>query len=277
MDIKFAIGPRETKTHDTAGLREDFLVEKLMEDDQLHLTYSHYDRLIVGGAKPVSKSLKLETFEELKAPFFLERRELGIINVGKGEGKVTIDGESYNLSKLDCLYVGRGSQDVSFESAQADEPAYFYLLSALAHKEYPTTKYTKEQASPVNLGDITTSNERTIYKYIHHEGIQSCQLVMGLTILNTGSVWNSVPSHTHTRRSEIYFYFDLPEDQRIFHMMGEPKETRHLIMENHQAVLSPSWGEHFGCGTSNYGFIWGMAGENKRYDDMDATPLDVLL
>lgn len=277
MDIRFAIGPRETKTLDTAGLRENFLVENLMRDDEITLTYSHYDRLIVGGAKPVNKILALETFEELKAETFLERRELGIINVGSGTAQITVDGTSYDLDKLDCLYIGRGSKDVRFESKDSANPACLYLLSSLAHKAYPITKYTKEQAAPVDKGDIATSNERIIYKYIHNDGIQSCQLVMGLTILNTGSVWNSVPSHTHTRRSEVYFYFDVPKGQRVFHMMGEPKETRHIIMKNYDAVLSPSWGEHFGCGTSNYGFIWGMAGENKRYDDMDLTPLDILL
>jgi 4-deoxy-L-threo-5-hexosulose-uronate ketol-isomerase len=193
-----------------------------------------------------------------------------------GKGAITVDGARYDLSKLECLYVGRGSKDVSFESNDADTPAVFYLLSAPAHKEYPVTKYTKEQAAPVQLGDILTSNKRTIYKYIHDDGIQSCQLVMGLTVLEPGCVWNSVPPHTHTRRMEAYFYFDLPEDQRMFHMMGEPQQTRHIIMKNHTAVISPPWSGHYGCGTSNYGFIWGMAGENKQFTDMDATPVTVL-
>lgn len=169
-----------------------------------------------------------------------------------------------------------GCKKVSFSSAGKKAPALFYILSAPAHKEYPTTKYTKEQATPVSLGDITTSNKRTIYKYIHEDGVQSCQLVMGLTVLETGCVWNSVPPHTHTRRTEIYYYFDLPEDQRLFHMMGEPQQTRHIIMKNNEAVISPPWSMHFGCGTSNYGFIWGMAGENKQYTDMDPAPVPTL-
>lgn len=276
MNVKFATHPRDAKSLDTTQIREDFLIADLMQDDKLKLTYTHYDRLIVGGAKPVKQTLTLPCPEELKAQFFLERREIGIINVG-GNGSVTVDGTTYSLSKLECLYAGKGVKEVSFNSDDTNNPAIFYLLSSPAHASHPTTKFTKEQAAPVILGDITTSNKRTIYKYIHEAGIQSCQLVIGLTILEQGCVWNSVPSHTHTRRSEVYFYFDLAEGQRLFHFMGEPKETRHLIMKNHDAVVSPPWSEHFGCGTANYGFIWGMAGENKRYDDMDATPLDTLL
>lgn len=276
MQVRFETNPREIASLDTEALRGDFLVQNIMKDDTLSLTYSHYDRLIVGGVKPVKQSINLENHEELKAQYFLERRELGIINVG-GKGSIVVDGQTYTLDKLECLYVGRGSKHVSFQSANDTDPALFYLLSAPAHKEYPTSKFTKEDASPVTLGDPTTSNKRTIYKYIHENGIKSCQLVLGLTILESGSVWNSVPSHTHTRRSEVYFYFDLPTEQRIFHFMGEPTKTRHLIVKNNEAVISPPWSEHFGCGTSNYGFIWGMAGENQKYDDMDATPLDTLL
>lgn len=276
MKTLFATHPRDTKTLDTQQLRADFLIDNLMIDDQINLCYTHYDRLIVGGAKPLKQNLKLETQEELKAEYFLERREIGIINVG-GNGKVSVDGEVFTLSKLECVYAGKGAKELIFSSDDAQNPAVYYLLSAPAHTSYPTTKFTKEQAAPVMLGDTLTSNKRTIYKYIHDAGIQSCQLVLGLTLLEPGCVWNSVPSHTHTRRSEVYFYFDLADGQRLFHMMGEPKETRHLILKNHEAVVSPPWNEHFGCGTSNYGFIWGMAGENKRYDDMDATPLDTLL
>lgn len=276
MKTLFATHPRDTKTLDTQQLRADFLIDNLMIDDQINLCYTHYDRLIVGGAKPLKQNLKLETQEELKSEYFLERREIGIINVG-GNGKVSVDGEVFPLSKLECVYAGKGAKELIFSSDDAQNPAVYYLLSAPAHTNYPTTKFTKEQAAPVMLGDTLTSNKRTIYKYIHDAGIQSCQLVLGLTLLEPGCVWNSVPSHTHTRRSEVYFYFDLADGQRLFHMMGEPKETRHLILKNHEAVVSPPWSEHFGCGTSNYGFIWGMAGENKRYDDMDATPLDTLL
>lgn len=275
MEIRFCNSPAETKTMDTEQLRENFLVEDLMKENKLTLVYSHYDRMIIGGTKPVGTTVILQNEDELKADFFLQRRELGIINVG-GEGVVAVDGKKYPLNKLECLYVGKGSKKVSFASNSKKEPAVFYLLSAPAHKEYPTTKYTKEQAAPVQLGAMETSNKRTIYKYIHDDGIQSCQLVMGLTVLEPGSVWNSVPPHTHTRRMEVYFYFDLPEEQRMFHMMGQPQQTRHIIMKNHEAVISPPWSGHYGCGTSNYGFIWGMAGENKQFTDMDVTPVNTL-
>ncbi|AHF16660.1 5-dehydro-4-deoxy-D-glucuronate isomerase [Niabella soli] len=275
MELRYEHSPAETKTMTTEQLRESFLVENLMQQDKLTLVYSIYDRLIVGGVKPVAKAVVLKNEEELKSEFFLQRREMGVINVG-GNGVITVDGKKYALGKKDCLYIGRGAKKVSFSSAGKKAPALFYILSAPAHKEYPTTKYTKEQATPVSLGDITTSNKRTIYKYIHEDGVQSCQLVMGLTVLETGCVWNSVPPHTHTRRTEIYYYFDLPEDQRLFHMMGEPQQTRHIIMKNNEAVISPPWSMHFGCGTSNYGFIWGMAGENKQYTDMDPAPVPTL-
>lgn len=243
-----------------------------MQDDTLKLVYSHYDRVIIGGAKPVKKKIELINEPELRAEYFLERREMGIINVG-GAGTVTADEQSYSLEKLDAVYLGKGTKTVSFTSADAKNPAAFYLLSAPAHHEYPSQKCSKEQASPVALGDAATSNKRTIYKYIHADGIQSCQLVMGLTVLEPGSVWNSVPPHTHTRRMEVYFYFDVADAHRVFHVMGEPQQTRHITMANHQAVISAPWSVHFGCGTSNYGFIWGMAGENKTFTDMDPAPI----
>ena len=275
MLSRFQNSPAETKTMSTEQLRENFLVSGLMQDNQLNLCYSHYDRMIIGGAKPVSKSLVLENQSELRADYFLERRELGIINVG-GKGTVSADGTQYELGKLDCLYLGKGTRDVKFISTGKKEPALFYLLSAPAHHKYPNKKMTREKASPVKMGEQSTSNQRTIYKYIHLDGIKSCQLVMGLTMLDEGSVWNSVPPHTHTRRMEVYFYFDLPEGQRIFHFMGEPKETRHIAMNNHEAVISPPWSVHFGAGTSNYGFIWGMAGENQAFTDMDPAPVTIL-
>ena len=275
MEIRFQNSPRETKSMDTGQLRESFLVQNLMQDDQVKLVYSHYDRVIVGGVKPVKNSLGLPNHDELKAEYFLERREIGIINVG-GNGTILADEKEYNLQKLDCVYLGRGTKQVTFKSADAASPALFYLLSAPAHEAYPNTLMTKENASPVHLGEIVTSNKRTIYKYIHLDGIKSCQLVMGLTVLQEGSVWNSVPPHTHTRRMEAYFYFDLPEQHRVFHFMGEPQETRHLVMNNHEAVLSAPWSMHFGCGTSNYGFIWGMAGENQVFTDMDPAPIATL-
>lgn len=276
MEIRFGHSPQETKGMSTEQLRQSYLVENLMLADKLNMVYSHYDRLIVGGTMPLGKTVLLKNEGELKSDFFLQRREMGVINVG-GRGFITVDGEKYSLDKLDCLYIGRGSKKVNFSSSSKKDPALFYILSAPAHADHPTTKFTKDQAAPVTMGDITTSNKRTIYKYIHEDGIQSCQLVMGLTVLETGSVWNSVPPHTHTRRTEIYFYFDLHEEQRLFHMMGEPDQTRHIIMKNNEAVISPPWSMHFGAGTSNYGFIWGMAGENKQYTDMDPAPIGTLL
>ena len=276
MEIRFQNSPKETRSMDTAALRENFLVQRLMEDDAVRFVYSHYDRVIIGGIKPVSKTIELPNHEELKAGYFLERRELGVINVG-GKGIVQAAGKEYTLDKLDCIYLGKGTENVQFKSAAPGAPALFYLMSTPAHQSYPVTLMRKEEASPVHLGDISTSNNRTIYKYIHLDGIRSCQLVMGLTVLEAGSVWNSVPPHTHTRRMEVYFYFDVAADQRVFHMMGEPQETRHLVMANHEAVISPPWSMHFGCGTSNYGFIWGMAGENQVFSDMDPAPVPTLL
>lgn len=272
MEVRFQQSPKETSQMNTQELRTNFLVENLMQDDKLNLVYSHYDRVIIGGAKPVNQVLKLETHAELKADYFLERRELGIINVG-GAGKVVADGVTYELNKLDCLYLGKGTKAVSFATTNANDAAIFYLLSAPAHANYPTVKYTKEQAQGGDMGSQATANKRTIYRYIHADGIQSCQLVMGLTILEDGSVWNTMPSHTHTRRMEAYYYFDVKPDHRVFHFMGQPTETRHLLVANNEAIISPPWSIHSGCGTAAYGFIWGMAGENYTYSDMDPAPL----
>ncbi|MGH2552682.1 MAG: 5-dehydro-4-deoxy-D-glucuronate isomerase [Chitinophagaceae bacterium] len=272
MEIKFQNSPEETRQMDTEQLRKFFLLEGLMQPEKIQLTYSHYDRMIIGGVVPTTTAIQLPKEEELKSDYFLERREMGIINVGS-TGTVTADGKKYELNKLDCLYLGKGTKKVSFSSANKKEAAAFYILSAPAHHKYASRKMTKEKASPVNLGDASTSNKRTIYKYIHLDGIKSCQLVMGLTMLENGSVWNSVPPHTHTRRMEVYFYFDVPDQHRVFHFMGQPQETRHLVMANHEAVISAPWSMHFGCGTSNYGFIWGMAGENQVFTDMDPAPI----
>jgi 4-deoxy-L-threo-5-hexosulose-uronate ketol-isomerase len=269
MEIRFEHSKKEVSRMTTEELRESFLIEQLMQDDKLIMVYSHYDRLIVGGVKPVSTIVNLENHPELKAEYFLERRELGIINIGD-TGVVTADGQNYQLERLSCLDLGKGVKQVSFKSLNANNPASYYLLSSPAHHEYPISVMNKDEASPVLLGDILTSNKRTIYKYIHLDGIRSSQLVMGLTVLEPGCVWNSVPSHTHTRRTEVYFYFDLPDNQRIFHFMGQPQQTRSIVMANNDAVVSPPWSVHFGCGTSNYAFIWGMAGENQVYSDMDA-------
>ena len=276
MQIRFENSPQETQSMDTASLRKHFLVERLIENDAINLTYTHYDRVIVGGVKPVNHIITLENHAELRADYFLERRELGIINLG-GEGSVVADEKSYAMEKLSCLYLGKGTKNVQFASKDAQNPAAFYLLSSTAHHNYPNTLMPKEKASPVALGDVLTSNKRTVYKYIHLDGIRSCQLVMGLTILEPGSVWNSVPPHTHTRRTEVYCYFDVPAGQRVMHFMGLPQQTRHIVMSNFDAVISPPWSMHFGCGTSNYGFIWGMAGENQQYTDMDAVDIPSIL
>lgn len=274
-DFRFAVGPEETKGMDSQKLIENFLIQDLMVTDKIKMVYTHYDRLIIGGAIPSTKSITLGNHPELRAEYFLERREMGIINVG-GKGTVTADGVKYELESKSCLYIGKGTKKINFSSASEKTPSIFYMISAPAHTKYPNMMYTKEQASPVELGTLETSNKRTVYKYIHLDGIKSCQIVMGLTILATGSVWNSVPPHTHTRRMEAYYYFDLPTGQRLFHFMGNPMETRHLVIKNNDAVISPPWSTHFGCGTSNYGFIWGMAGENLVYSDMDPAPVDTL-
>lgn len=275
MEIRFQNSPKETSEMNTQELRAHFLVQGLMQDDQLQLVYSHYDRVIIGGVKPVSKAVELSNDPELRADYFLERREIGIINVG-GSGTVEADGVKYSLDKLDCLYLGKGTKKVVFTSSDKSNAATFFLLSSPAHQTYENRKLTKEEASPVELGDQSTANRRTIYKYIHADGIKSCQLVMGLTVLSSGSVWNTMPPHTHTRRMEAYFYFDVPEQHRAFHFMGEPTETRHLLTANHEAIISPPWSIHSGCGTSNYSFIWGMAGENYTFTDMDAVAITAL-
>jgi 4-deoxy-L-threo-5-hexosulose-uronate ketol-isomerase len=272
MEIRFQNSPKETSQMNTAELRNNFLCEALMQDDAINYVYSHYDRAIIGGVKPVSKTVALINDPELRSAYFLERRELGIINVG-GTGSVSADGVVYGMEKLGCTYLGKGTTDVHFSSVNPADPAVFFLMSTPAHHAYPNRVMAKEEASPVHLGDPVTSNVRTIYKYIHLDGIQSCQLVMGLTVLKDGSVWNSVPPHTHTRRMEVYFYFDVPGEQRVFHFMGQPRETRNLVMANHDAVISPPWSVHFGCGTSSYAFIWAMAGENQAFTDMDPEPI----
>jgi 4-deoxy-L-threo-5-hexosulose-uronate ketol-isomerase len=276
MEVRFSRSPEETQQMSTQELRKCFLVQHLMQDDKLRMVYAHDDRLIVGGAWPVTSTLDLPNHPELKASYFLERRELGIINLG-GKGLVNAAGETFEMEKLDGLYLGKGTQQVSFEAVRPSDPPVFFFLSAPAHASYPNQMIQKADAAPVQAGDTASANRRTIYKYIHLEGVRSCQLVMGLTMLEPGSVWNSVPPHTHTRRTEVYFYFDVPKDHRVFHFMGQPQQTRHLVMANYEAVISPPWSVHFGCGTANYGFVWGMAGENQVYTDMDTAPVDTLL
>ncbi|WP_058302633.1 5-dehydro-4-deoxy-D-glucuronate isomerase [Gorillibacterium timonense] len=276
MERRFASHPNEVKQFDTERLYKEFHVPVIFAKDELKLVLTHEDRMIVGGAMPVAGEVVLTTnLKELGVGSFLERRELGIINVG-GPGMVVADGNSYDLGLKECLYVGKGTKEVKFLSTNSANPAKFYLNSAPAHKEYPTVKATLETSESAKLGSIVSSNERSIHRLIHANGVQSCQLVMGLTQLKPGNMWNTMPSHTHPRRMEAYFYFELPEDALVVHLMGEPTETRHLIMHNEQAVISPSWSIHSGVGTSHYTFIWSMAGDNIRYDDMDPVPMNLL-
>jgi 4-deoxy-L-threo-5-hexosulose-uronate ketol-isomerase len=275
MEIRFESSRKEVSQMNTETLRENFLVENIFEPGKINWVYSHYDRMMIGAAIPGSGPLSLETFVSLKANYFLERREIGIINIG-GDGTISADGIDIAISKLGCIYIGKGTKEVIFSSNDAANPAAYYLLSSPAHQTYPTRLFTKEEATPATVGSMETSNLRTIYKYIHLDGIQSCQLVMGLTVLQTGSVWNTMPSHVHDRRMEAYLYFDVPANQRILHLMGEPSETRHLVVADRQAIISPPWSIHSGCGTSNYSFIWGMAGENKDYTDMDPVAISDL-
>jgi 4-deoxy-L-threo-5-hexosulose-uronate ketol-isomerase len=268
MNQRYAQSPKEVSGLNTEELRASFLIDDLMQNDTFSFTYSHYDRAIVGSVVPVKNALELPVYDNLRADYFLERRELGIINVG-GAGEISVDGETFSVNKLDAVYAGKGSKKVVFRSLNAAEPAKFFLYSVPAHKEYPAQLIKKENALPTTIGSGQTANERTIYKYIHLEGAKSCQLVMGLTVLSEGSVWNTMPSHTHDRRMEAYFYFDVPAEHVVIHLMGQPQETRHLVMQNNQAVLSAPWSIHSGCGTSNYGFIWAMCGENLVYSDMD--------
>ncbi|MEN7546816.1 5-dehydro-4-deoxy-D-glucuronate isomerase [Rapidithrix thailandica] len=272
---RFAAHPEDAKQYGTERLRRDFLIENLMQADQINLVYTHYDRFIAGGAVPVQTSLHLKSIDPLKAEYFLERREMGIINVG-GKGIVKADGEVYELEYKEALYLGRGTREVTFESANAAQPAHLYINSAPAHTAYPSKKITLADAEVVELGSLETSNARVINKLIVNSVVKTCQLQMGMTALQPGSVWNTMPAHTHTRRMEVYFYFEVPEGQAVCHYMGQPQETRHIWMKDREAVISPSWSIHSGAGTSNYTFIWGMAGENLDYGDMDvAQPQDL--
>ncbi len=268
IDKRYAIHPNEFKTFDSDQLRKAFLIENIFEDNQVSLVYSHYDRLIAGGIKTTSDAIALKTYDFLKADFFLQRREMGIINVG-AKGSVRVDGKEYLLDNKDALYIGRGSKEIIFSSRET-ETSLFYLNSAPAHATYPTKLITLQQADTVELGSLETSNQRTIRKLIVNSMLETCQLQMGLTELKIGSVWNTMPPHVHDRRMEAYFYFDLPDEHVVCHFIGEPQETRHLFVKNNQAVISPPWSIHSGAGTSNYSFVWGMAGENLDYGDMDA-------
>jgi 4-deoxy-L-threo-5-hexosulose-uronate ketol-isomerase len=275
LKILHSVHPADFKHYDTELIRERFLIDGIVTQDAINCVYTHYDRMIVGAANPVTETLSLINYPNLRAEYFLERREIGIINVA-GDGVVTADAQSFQLKKHDCLYLGKGVKSVTFSSDNSGNPAVFYLLSAPAHAAYPNTLMGLADAAKVEAGSAATANLRTINKYIHTEGIKSCQLVMGLTILQPGSVWNTMPAHTHDRRMEAYFYFDLPVGQKIIHYMGEGHETRHITINNYEAVVSPPWSIHSGCGTANYSFIWGMAGENLDYTDMDAIAISDL-
>lgn len=275
LDIRYANHPGDAKYYTTEENRDHYLINDTFVADEIQFTYSHVDRIIAGGIMPVKTEVVIGTTKELGVEYFLERREMGVINVG-GPGVVTLDGQSYPLNNKDGLYVGMGIKEVSFKSDDANKPGKFYINSAPAHKTYPTVKIEIESANPLRLGSEEQLNKRTIYQFVHPAVCESCQLVMGLTILEKGSVWNTMPCHTHERRMEVYFYFDMAEDTRVFHLMGEPQETRHIVMKNEQAVISPSWSIHSGVATGSYTFIWGMVGENQTFDDMDHVAMEDL-
>jgi 4-deoxy-L-threo-5-hexosulose-uronate ketol-isomerase len=275
MDIRYAAHPEQMKTMDTKKMRELFLVENLFVRDSLNMVYSHIDRIITGGICPVKGSVELKGTKELGVDFFLQRREMGIINIGAA-GVIFVDGKGYELGNKECLYIGMGAKEVSFTSINRDNPALFYFNSAPAHAAYPIVKLSLADAQRLDLGDPLKTNVRTIYQFIHPKVLKSCQLVMGLTILAAGSNWNTMPCHTHDRRMEVYLYFDMPADTVVFHLMGEPQETRHIVVRNEQAVISPSWSIHSGVGTGSYTFIWGMVGENQTFTDIDDVAMSTL-
>jgi 4-deoxy-L-threo-5-hexosulose-uronate ketol-isomerase len=268
MNIYYANHADDVKKYTTEELRKYFLMSEVYKEDQILLSYSHVDRIIFGGAMPVNNSLKLEAGDELRAEYFLERRELGTINIG-GDGRVIVDGKVYDICSYDAIYIGMGAKEIIFESVDKTQPSKFYINSCPAHHTYPTKRITFDEANHIELGSQENINKRTLNQYIHPSVLQTCQLSMGMTKLQKGNAWNTMPVHTHERRMEVYFYFDMEEDTRVFHMMGKANETRHIVMKNDQAVISPSWSIHSGVGTSNYTFIWGMCGENQDFDDMD--------
>lgn len=268
LDIRYANHPEDSKHYTTEELRKHYLIDKVFVKDEIALTYSHQDRMIAGGAMPVEKELSLGSTKELGTEYFLERREMGIINVG-GKGTVVLDGKEYALDFKDGIYIGMGTKEIVFKSDDKSKPAKFYINSCPAHKTYPTVYITKDMAVHRPLGTAENMNKRVVNQYVNPAVCESCQLAMGMTELAVGSSWNTMPSHTHERRMEVYFYFELEDDNVVFHMMGQPQETRHIILHNEQAVISPSWSIHSGTATSNYMFIWGMCGENQTYDDMD--------
>ena len=268
LDIRYMSHPNDSKHYTTSELRKNYLIENFFGKDEISVTYSYQDRMIAGGAYPIEKTLKLEAKEALKADYFLERRELGVFNIA-GDGIILVDGVEYSLEKTDCLYIGKGAKEVLFKSKDAKNPAKFYMCSCPAQRSCPTKLLKMKDAKKVNVGDQEHLNERTINQFIHSDVLDTAQLSMGLTILHPGNAWNTMPAHTHERRMEVYFYFELGNDDVVFHLMGQPQEIRTIVMKNEQAVISPSWSIHSGFATKSYAFIWCMCGENKTYNDMD--------
>lgn len=275
MDIRYSAHPNDVKRYTTQELRDEFLIENLYRPDQVVAVYSHVDRMVTLGCMPVKESVSIDKGIDVWANFgthyFLERREVGMFNIG-GAGTVAVDGTVYELGYKDCLYITMGAREVHFASADPEKPAKFYMVSAPAHRSYETRLLKLADAAKKPLGDAATSNKRVINQFIHPDVLKTCQLSMGMTVLESGSVWNTMPAHTHERRMEVYMYFEVPEDQVVFHMMGQGQETRHIVMKNEQAVISPSWSIHAGAGTASYTFIWAMGGENQAFDDMDVIP-----
>jgi len=275
MDIRYSANPGDFKRYTTKEIRDEFLIEELFVADKIISVYSHVDRMVIMGCMPVASPVAIDEgidiWKAFGTRFFLENREIGIFNIG-GAGEVCVDGKAYKLGYKDCLYIGRGGQDVTFISTEGKTPAKFYMASAPAHKTYPTKLITIEAAAKTPIGAVETASKRVINQFIHPAVLETCQLLMGLTELDEGSVWNTMPTHTHERRMEIYMYFELPEDQVAFHFMGEGTETRHVVLKREQAIINPSWSVHAGCGTSSYSFIWAMGGENKEFTDMDNIP-----
>lgn len=272
MDIRYSVNQRDFKRYTTEEVRGEFLIENLYKKDEVVAVYSHVDRMVTLGCMPVNEAVSIskgiDVWANFGTDYFLERREIGIFNIG-GAGKIKADGEVFEMGYKDCLYITKGTKEVTFESNSPENPAKYYMVSAPAHTSYNTTFISIEKAAKKPLGSMETSNKRVINQFIHPDVLQTCQLSMGMTVLEPGSVWNTMPAHTHERRMEIYMYFEVPENHVVFHMMGEGQETRHIVMQNEQAVISPSWSIHSGAGTSNYTFIWAMGGENQAFDDMD--------
>lgn len=271
MDIRYSVSPDELKTLNTEELRKKYLIEEVFQDNALTVTYCNDDRIMVLGAKPLDAKVEINISEEIGSDYFLQNREMAVINIG-GEGTIILDGVEYEMVQYDGMYIGKGTKEIAFLSKDKENPAKFYMNSASAHKEYPTVKVAFKDANPTKMGSEKEMNKRTIYKYVDPSVCESCQLLMGMTVLEEGSGWNTMPVHLHPRRMEVYFYFNMEENTRVFHLVGKPDETRHIVMSNEQATISPNWSIHSGTGTSNYTFIWGMCGENKNYSDLQ--PVD---